>query len=394
MSSKKFYLILGIRPDIIRASLLIENLRKRIGSDFSLIWSGQHYSTNLKDVFFRQLALKAPEVELGVKGESDAEIVSSVISTLGSYLKEHRPSGVAFLGDTNTVMGTVAAAQLNIPILHIEGGMRSYDWRMPEEKYRKVADHLSDTVYAYLPCYKDQAIAEGIPEVNIEVTGNPIVDVLTKYFISGSLRMSDSSFHHYLSEKYNIDNSERFILMTCHRRENIEDLESLQRILSLAKSSPYKVIFPAGYRTQRKLKEFLLNIPSNVHICDPIGYLEILEILANAEAVITDSGTIVEEAAVLGVPSIQMRHSTERPQVYEWGASIKFDPTRSDINPVHKIEKLLSIKRSSWVHKFGDGNSSERIADSIFQKYHNGSFGSHDPNLWLPWSAGSYSQEN
>jgi UDP-N-acetylglucosamine 2-epimerase (non-hydrolysing) len=394
MSNEEFYLVLGIRPDIIRASLLIEDLRKRMGSNFSLIWSGQHYSANLKDVFFQQLDLDRPEVELGAKGESDAEIVSSVIRNLGSYLSENRPAGVAFLGDTNTVMGTVAAAQLNIPILHIEGGMRSYDWRMPEEKFRKVADHLSDTIYAYLPAYKDQAMAEGIPGVNIEVTGNPIVDVLNKYFISGKLRMSDSSFSQYKTRMYDLKDSEMFMLMTCHRRENIENKESLERVLNLAKASPYKVIFPAGYRTQEKLREFACVIPDNVHICDPIGYLELLELLTRAEAVLTDSGTIVEEAAVLGVPSIQMRHSTERPQVYDWGASVKFDPTLHDINPVSKIEKLLSLKSSVWKHTFGDGNSSERIANSILEKYEGRCFSSHDPKFWLPWSAKSYSEEN
>lgn len=393
MSKEKFYLVLGIRPDIIRASLLVENLRKRMGANFSLIWSGQHYSGNLKDIFFRQLELDAPEVELGSKGDSDAAVVSSIISRLGEYLSDNPPAAVAFLGDTNTVMGTVAAAQLNIPILHIEGGMRSYDWRMPEEKYRKIADHLSDTIYAYLPSYKEQAAAEGIPNANIEVTGNPIVDVLDKYFISGKLRMSDTLFREYMDQIYDVKVSEQFVLMTCHRRENIENRDSLEQILNLAKSSPYKVIFPAGYRTQEKLKKYDCRIPDNVRISEPIGYLELLETLARSQAVLTDSGTIVEEAAILGIPSIQMRHSTERPQVYEWGASIKFDPTLYENNYKSKIEKVLSLKTVPWRHDFGVGDASEKIANSILKKYETKTFGAHDPKLWLPWSANSYSAE-
>ena len=153
MTQKPLALVLGIRPDVIRASILIRELRKAMGRNFLLIWSGQHYSDNLKDVFFRELGVAAPEIELNIQGETDAELSASMINQLSKCLREVDPKLVVFLGDTNTVIGTVAAAQLNIPIVHIEGCMRSYDWRMPEEKYLTVADHLSDRIYAYLPEY-------------------------------------------------------------------------------------------------------------------------------------------------------------------------------------------------------------------------------------------------
>ena len=245
-------MVLGIRPDVIRASIILRELRRELGTNFKLIWSGQHYSENLKDVFFKELNVDAPDIELNIEGETDSELVASMISRLGSTFAKINPSVAVFLGDTNTVTGTVAAAQFNIPIVHIEGCMRSYNWLMPEEKYRTIADHLSDRIYAYLDAYKAQGVAEGIPSENILVTGNPIVDVLEEYFLSGKLRMANDKLREILREKYGISNNE-FFVMTCHRRENVETKESLSRILQLAAEIGSKVIFPAGYRTQKQI---------------------------------------------------------------------------------------------------------------------------------------------
>ena len=194
-------LVLGIRPDIIRASIIIRELRSRLGNNFKLIWSGQHYSENLKDIFFSELNVSAPDIELNIKGDTDSQLVSDMILKLGETFQQLNPSVAVFLGDTNTVTGTIAAGQLNIPIVHIEGCMRSYDWTMPEEKYRTIADHLSDYIYAYLDEYKNQGIAEGIPSQNIIVTGNPIVDVLEEYFLSNKLRMAVTDLQNLLNNK-------------------------------------------------------------------------------------------------------------------------------------------------------------------------------------------------
>ena len=299
---------------------------------------------------------------------------------------------VRFLGDTNTVTGTIAAGQLNIPVVHIEGCMRSYDWRMPEEKYRTIADHMSDVIYAYLNEYKSQGVAEGIPDGNIVVTGNPIVDVLEEFFIFGKFRMEAQAFKELLKEKYRIVDEE-FLLMTCHRRENVEDKTALQNILNLAGSSRRKVLFPVGYRTQKMLLEFDILVPENVFRVDPIGYLELLELMAASKGVLTDSGTIVEEAAVLGVPSVQMRTSTERPQVYECGASVKFNPFGAqDYNLI--LQKLNKLFDQGWKHPFGDGKASYRIVDDLLKRYEGGSFGGHQPSKYLPFSKKSFMSEN
>ena len=297
-------LILGIRPDVIRASIIIREMRSALPNDFILIWSGQHYSDNLKDIFFRELGIADPDYELNIEGESDADLSADMISKLSLLLQKTNTSIAVFLGDTNTVLGTVAAAQLNIPIIHIEGCMRSYDWRMPEEKYRTIADHLSDRIYAYLPDYKLQGLAEGIPESNILVTGNPIVDVLNEYFLSKKLRIPDEEINQLLASKYSATRF-NYLVMTCHRRENVENEISLNRIISLAKATSELVIFPAGYRTQKMLSQFKIELPDNIVMVNPIGYLELLELFVNSNGILTDSGTVVEEASILGIPSIQ-----------------------------------------------------------------------------------------
>ncbi len=384
-------MVLGIRPDVIRASIMLRELRNRLGNNFKLVWSGQHYSDNLKDVFFRELEILPPEIELNISGESDAQLVSSMISELSKVLVIEEPQAVIFLGDTNTVTGAVAAAQLNIPVIHIEGCMRSYDWRMPEEKYRTIVDHLSDYIYAYLPEYKEQGTAEGIPSENIIVTGNPIVDVIEEYFLSGKLRMEKTEFQNLLKDKYGLIDSQ-FLVMTCHRRENVENLSALNNILKLASSSTVPVIFPAGYRTQKMIKHFDLALPTNLILVDPIGYLELLELLIASDGVLTDSGTIVEEASVLGVPSIQMRTATERPQVYQCGASIKFDPF-SEYSKFDFIERLTSLNGKKWTHPFGDGKASYRIINDILSRAGNNSFQGHQPFKYAPYSNVSFSSE-
>ena len=388
MNQKPLALVLGIRPDVIRASILIRELRKAMGGNFLLIWSGQHYSDNLKDVFFRELGVAAPEIELNIQGETDAELSASMINQLSKCLREVDPKLVVFLGDTNTVIGTVAAAQLNIPIVHIEGCMRSYDWRMPEEKYRTIADHLSDRIYAYLPEYKKQGLAEGIPSENIVVTGNPIVDVLEEYFVSGKLRMEANDFDDLLSEKYGVEKNKYFV-MTCHRRENVEDLNSLTRILDLAASCDNPVLFAAGYRTQKMISKFGIKLSKNVQVFDPIGYLELLELMVYSKGVLTDSGTVVEEACILGIPTIQMRRSTERPEVYIVGSSIKFDPA-SDQNHKDVLDKFYRIIPGSWDHIFGDGKASYRICEDLLECWSRDEFTGHSPSNKIEFSSRSY----
>ena len=212
---KDLAIVLGIRPDVIRASKILKLLSKQNEISFDFIWSGQHYSENMKDTFFNQLDVPKPNYEFTVNKKNDSTIVSSTIENLFNHFESNEYKAAVFLGDTNTVMGSIAAAQHNIPVVHIEGCMRSYDWRMPEEKYRTVIDHLSDRIYAYLESYKLQGLREGISENIIKVTGNPIVDIINenlKFFDTGSK---------YLKNEILDLTEDNFVLVTCHRRENI-----------------------------------------------------------------------------------------------------------------------------------------------------------------------------
>jgi UDP-N-acetylglucosamine 2-epimerase (non-hydrolysing) len=379
MTKKKLAIILGIRPDVIRASLILNAIRADDRYDVRFVWSGQHYSDNLKDVFFRELGVKPPEVELNAGGATDAEVSSSVVAKLYPVLEELQPEAAVFLGDTNTAMGCLAAAQLNIPIVHIEGCMRSYDWRMPEEKYRTTVDHLSDIIYTYFDEYKQQGIAEGLNPDSIIVVSNPIVDVLQKYYFERKSfydELADDRFFRSRGIERN-----QYYLMTCHRRENVHDLRSLRSILALIGASDKRIYFAASYRTQRVLKENALRLPDNVIMVDPIGYQEMLVLMMNSRGVITDSGTVVEETCILQVPSLQIRKSTERPQVYDVGSCVKFDPTEPEKYP-HRIvyEKLESLRGKNWPNPLGDGKASERITQDLLTRLRGDGFRRHRPS--------------
>src|SRR5437867_1283353 len=220
MAKQTLAFILGIRPDVIRAALVINQLRRYDDMEMVFIWSGQHYSDNLKSIFFRELDIAPAEIDLGCGGETDADVVASVISRLYPVLRDMKPAAAVFLGDTNTTTGAIAAAQLNIPIVHIEGCMRSYDWRMPEEKYRTTIDHLADVVYTYFDEYKEQGRREGLNPGNIVVVTNPIVDILNHYYFSRLSR-----YEAMMTDAFFADRGVRrgeYYLMTCHRRENVE----------------------------------------------------------------------------------------------------------------------------------------------------------------------------
>ena len=386
---KKLAFVLGIRPDVIRAALIIKELRQHRDVDLTFIWSGQHYSDNLKDVFFRELDVAPAEIDLGCAGDSDGAVVGSLVAKLYLTLEHLRPEAAVFLGDTNTTTGAMAAAQLNIPIVHIEGCMRSYDWRMPEEKYRMTVDHLSDVIYVYFDEYREQGIREGLNPDNILVVGNPIVDILEHYYYSKRAKfeaMATPEFFHARG----LERSE-YYLMTCHRRENVHSREALSAILALVGQAGRPVYFPASYRTQRVLRAEGLEVPPNVRMVDPIGYDEILCLLVNARGTITDSGTLVEEACVLQVPSVQMRHSTERPQVYDARASVKFDPSSPANYPAGDVlRKLESLVGTTWEHKLGDGKASQRIAADLYRRLRDDDFRRHKPDLYHLPIARSY----
>ena len=372
---KDIAIILGIRPDVIRASKILKLLESSNNLTYDFIWSGQHYSENMKDVFFEQLNVPKPNVEFEIEKGNDAAIVSSVIKNTYNHLEKNKYKAVVFLGDTNTVMGSIAVAQHNIPIVHIEGCMRSYDWRMPEEKYRTTIDHLSDRIYAYLDGYKNQGLKEGISEQIIKVTGNPIVDIINE-----NKNLFESGDQFLSQEISKLIEKDEFLLATVHRRENVLEESSLKEIVNLINKTDKNVIFPMGYTTQMKMKEFNLSLNSNVYVCDPIGYLEFMHLLGRSEYVLSDSGTVVEEACILGTASIQLRFSTERPEVYDVKSSVKFDPSEQHTDYESFISKVESMKNTKWEQPFGDGTASDKIVEDLVNLSNTDSFKKHSPS--------------
>ena len=386
---QKLAFILGIRPDVIRAALVINQLRQYDDMEMVFIWSGQHYSDNLKSIFFRELDIAPAELDLGCSGDTDAAVVASVVSKLYPVLEKLQPAAAVFLGDTNTTTGALAAAQLNIPIVHIEGCMRSYDWRMPEEKYRTTIDHLADVVYTYFDEYKEQGVREGLNPSNIVVVGNPIVDILNHYYYSRKDKFDAMATPEFFSSR-GLERG-KYYLMTCHRRENVHIPSSLQAIFDLIAEAPHPVYFPASYRTQKVMKETGLAVPKTTRVVDPIGYDEMLALMVNSRGVITDSGTVVEETCVLQVPSLQMRKSTERPQVYDVGSSVKFDPAEASKYPARDVfRRLESLYGKTWTHTLGDGESSRRIAEDLHRRVVDNDFGRHKPEHYHVPVARSY----
>jgi len=358
----KVAFVLGIRPDLVRAAPLFAKFKDSAEFDVTFIWSGQHYSANLKDSFLNELSIPKPDVELQINTDDDISIVSTGVMQLGKYLESNKHDFVMFLGDTNTVLLSLAPSILNIPIVHIEGCMRSFDINMPEERNRRMIDKISSRIYAYLPRYKAIGVLEGIPEESIVTTGNLAVDAV-EYFMN--LRSWTDFEAGSLKWRKSIGVHNEYALMTCHRRENINDKQSLKRILDLAASQDCQVIFAAGYATQRKINDFDLKIPDNVTITDPLEYSLFLPALSSAKLVITDSGTVVEESSILGVPSLQVRRSTERPEVYWSGSSIKFDPHN---------DKKVTFKKDfpdSWVHGLGNGSAASLIIQDLNKWLHN-----------------------
>jgi UDP-N-acetylglucosamine 2-epimerase (non-hydrolysing) len=387
--NRRLAFVLGIRPDVIRAALVIKELRQHPECELTFVWSGQHYSDNLKEIFFRELGIAPAEIDLGCGGATDAEIVGSLISRLQPVLRDLRPAAAVFLGDTNTTTGALAAAQLNVPIVHIEGCMRSYDWRMPEEKYRTVIDHLSDVIYAYTDEYREQGIREGLNPASIVVVGNPIVDILDHYYYSRPDHYREMASDEFFRSRGLV--RREYYLMTSHRRENVESPATLAAILELVRQASRPVYFPASYRTQRVLRDSRLELPANVRMVDPIGYDEMLCLLVNSRGVLTDSGTVVEEACVLQVPSVQMRRATERPQVYDVRSSVKFDPTEpARYPPAIVLRKLEGLVGTRWTHNLGDGRASARIADDLYRRLAEGGFSRHQPEHYHLPIARSY----
>lgn len=356
----KIAVILGTRPEIIKMSPVIRECERR-NLDYFILHTGQHYTYNLDSIFFGDLELPAAKYNLDAGSGTHAEETGKMLIGIEKKLKEEKPAVVLVEGDTNTVLaGTLAASKLHISVGHVEAGLRSYDRAMPEEINRILADHASDYLFAPTERAKANLLREGLPQDNIFVTGNTIVDAVFQNLAIAKRKV----------DVLNTLGLERggYFLITAHRQENVDIEERLRSILDglelVYNEFHLPILYPIHPRTTKRIAEFGLEIPEGVDLIEPQGFLEFLELEANAKLVLTDSGGVQEETSILKVPCVTLRDNTERPETLEVGSNVLVGVNRTFI--LDAVKSQLSKERN-WQNPFGDGNAGSMIVKLLMQ---------------------------
>ncbi|MEM4213729.1 MAG: UDP-N-acetylglucosamine 2-epimerase (non-hydrolyzing) [Candidatus Methanomethylicaceae archaeon] len=353
----KVAVVLGTRPEIIKMSPIVREM-DRVGIDFFILHTGQHYSYHMDRVFFEQLRLPEPKYNLEVGSGTHAEETGRMMIGIEKVLTKENPDLVLVEGDTNTVAaGALASVKLGIKVGHVEAGLRSFDRSMPEEINRIVADHLSEILFAPTERAKQNLVSEGISK-NVFVTGNTIVDAVYQ-----NLKLAEGSGDPL--EGLGVDSDGGYFLATVHRQENVDSPERFKSIVEglnlIAERFGVPVLYPVHPRARKRMKEFGINA-GRIKLVDSLDYLTFLRLESRAKLILTDSGGVQEEACILGVPCVTLRYNTERPETVEAGANIVAgtDPER-----ILECAKLMLGKRRDWENPFGDGTSGRRIVNII-----------------------------
>lgn len=357
----KIGIIVGTRPEIIKMAPVIRECQKR-AIPYFIIHSNQHYSEEMDSIFFKELKLPAPHYNLGVGSGLHSNQTGNILIEMEPILIQEKPDVVLVQGDTNTVLsGALAASKLDIKVGHIEAGLRSYDRTMPEETNRIMTDHISDFLFAVGPNQHAILAKEGIDLDKIFTVGNTVSDSLFQHL---DISASTSTILDDLSVE-----SGKFFLVTAHRASNVDVMANLLELLALFDKLHAKysqtIVWPIHPRTQAKLKEFGIELPSYLKLIPPIGYLDFIQLQKHAQLILTDSGGIQEEACLLGVPCITLRENTERPESIEVGANVLVG--RDADKALAAADKWLSTTSGNfnWKNPFGDGHVAELILDII-----------------------------
>ena len=342
--------IVGARPNFIKVAPVMNALKTRKHVVQTLIHTGQHYDANMSDVFFEQLGILAPNVNLAVGSGSPAWQTAEIMTRLEPVLLDGKPDVVLVYGDVNsTVAAALVGAKLGVRVGHVEAGLRSFDRTMPEEINRLVTDQLADMLFTPSEDGDINLQKEGIPAERIFRVGNVMIDSLVRLLPAAQLQNRNRL-------------PERYALVTLHRPANVDDGEILKRILRslLEVSQDLSVIFPAHPRTRKRIADFGLQA-DQLQIVAPLSYLEFLGMQSRATLVITDSGGIQEETTYLGVPCLTLRENTERPVTVSLGTNVLVgrDPEklRSELSRV-----LAGNAKKGTIPPLWDGHAGERIA--------------------------------
>lgn len=358
-------LVLGARPQIVKSAPLIHLASNDKQIRLDIIHTGQHYDYEMTKIFFEELKLPDPIVNLNVGSGTHAQQTAKVMLRLEKVLQKQKPDMVIVPGDTNsTLAGALTAVKLHIPIAHIEAGARSYDMRMPEEVNRRLTDHCSTILFTPTENCTKNLINEGIEKAKIHQAGDTMYDVLVQQLPKAEKNP--------ILEQLNLEPN-AYALLTTHRPENVDNPQKLENIMkAIIQLNQLTIVFPVHPRTQKQLRKLKLynNIQgqSHIKIIKPIGYHETIKLIKNAALVLTDSGGMQKEAFWLKTPCITLRETTEWPETVELGANYLMGADTQKI--VHTATKLIAKRETrekiqKLPNPFGDGKASQRILETI-----------------------------
>jgi UDP-N-acetylglucosamine 2-epimerase (non-hydrolysing) len=331
--------VLGTRPEIIRLSLIIPKLDRH--AEHLFVHTGQNHTATLSDIFFSDLKLRAPDRYLGIEEPDFARQIGRIMASCHDVFTEFRPDRLLILGDTNSAFSGVVAARMGIPVFHMEAGNRCFDSRVPEEVNRRIVDHSSDILLPYTERSRQNLLREGFRSERVYVTGNPIYEVMRAHM--------DSIDKSGVLAQLGIENR-RYFLVTLHRAENVDIPERLNSFIdglrALTQRHGVPAIVSTHPRTRSKLtKAGIGDADGDVRFIEPLGFFDFVALEKQALCVLSDSGTVQEECAILRVPGVTLRDVTERPETIECGSNILTGAGVSEI--LSAVDVVLS-RNPDW----------------------------------------------
>ncbi|MFC1710691.1 non-hydrolyzing UDP-N-acetylglucosamine 2-epimerase [Nanoarchaeota archaeon] len=331
----KVMTIMGTRPDIIRLSQIIPKLDKYF--NHVLVYTGQNFDKNLRDVFFDELGVRKPDYELNKEQKSGFDFFSILFRDMPQIIEKEKPDAVLILGDVNSTLSSYVVKRMGIPLFHMEAGNRCYSDEVPEEINRRIVDTLSDFLLPYTQRSREQLLIEGYHPKKIIVTGNPITEVIKAY--EDKIDASNILLRLRLEKR-------KFVAVTFHRQENVDNKERLIKIINSLKaiSKDYKVVVSTHPKTQERLREIGEVGNDNILFLEPLGFFDWVKLEKNAACAVSDSGTVQEECALFGTPCILIRTSTERPELLDAGSVVVSGIETEDIISSFKI----AINSKGW----------------------------------------------